>query len=80
MTKRSSLAGFSSPKAPVQPQPQEDKQQEASNNRKGQTLRLSPEAWTQLKYMAFDNSKTAHTLLVEAVNDLFTKYGKPPIA
>lgn len=83
-TKRGSLAGFSSKKtsAPAQTQPQEQKPQpqEEGNNRKGQTLRLSPEAWKQLKFMAFDSGHTAHTLLVEAVNDLFKKYGKPPIA
>jgi hypothetical protein len=48
--------------------------------RKGQTLRLSVAAWRQLKYLSIDRSKTAHDLLVEAVNDLFVKYGKPPIA
>jgi hypothetical protein len=48
--------------------------------RRGQTLRLTPAAWRQLKYMAIDTGKPAHELLVEAVNDLFRKHGKPPIA
>lgn len=47
---------------------------------KGQTLRLTPAAWRQLKLMAIDEGKPAHDLLLEAVNDLFTKYGKIPIA
>jgi hypothetical protein len=48
--------------------------------RRGQTLRLPVAAWRQLKYLSIDRGKPAHDLLVEAVNDLFVKYGKPPIA
>lgn len=48
--------------------------------RKGQTLRLTPDAWRQLKILAAEEDKKAHDLLIEAVNDLFTKYGKQPIA
>ncbi len=51
-----------------------------SDGRKGQTLRLSVEAWRQLKQTALDEGVTAHTLLIEAVNDWFRKRGKPPIA
>lgn len=47
---------------------------------KGQTLRLSPEAWHQLKVLALDKRTTSHALLIEAVNDLFRKNDKPPIA
>lgn len=53
---------------------------DGSEKRKGQTLRLTPGAWKQLKHLATDLGKPAHDLLLEAVNDLFTKYGKPPIA
>ena len=49
-------------------------------NTKGQTLRLNMDAWRQLRYLAFDNDATAHDLLLEAVNDLFRKYGKRPLA
>ena len=55
----------------------EDKPNE---QRKGQTLRLSIGAWKQLKHLATDLGKPVHDLLIEAVNDLFSKYGKPPIA
>jgi hypothetical protein len=48
--------------------------------RKGQTLRLTEGAWKQLKHLATDLGKPVHDLLIEAVNDLFKKYGKPPIA
>jgi hypothetical protein len=54
----------------------------AVDTRKGMTLRLNPRAWTQLKLMAIESESRipAHDLLIEAVNDLFRKYGKPPIA
>ena len=44
------------------------------------TLRLNEDAWLQLKYLAVDQRRPAHALLVEAVNDLYKKYGKEPIA
>ena len=52
----------------------------ASDGRKGQTLRLNPAAWRELKYMAADRECTAHALLIEAVNDLLAKHGRPPVA
>ena len=52
----------------------------SKDKRKGQVLRLEPGAWKQLKHLATDLGKPVHSLLIEAVNDLFTKYGKPPIA
>jgi hypothetical protein len=47
---------------------------------KGQTLRLNMEAWRQLKILAVEHARPAHALLVEAVNDLFRKHGKMPVA
>jgi hypothetical protein len=34
----------------------------------------------QLKIIGINNGKTIQELLTEALNDLFTKYGKAPIA
>ncbi len=48
--------------------------------RRGQTLRLKPAAWTQLKMLAVEQGKPSHELLIEAVNLLFDHYGKPTIA
>lgn len=48
--------------------------------RRGQTLRLKPTAWTQLKILAAEQGKPSHDLLIEAVNLLFDHYGKPTIA
>jgi hypothetical protein len=45
-------------------------------SRRGQTLRLNPEAWRELKLLALEHEVAAHQLLIEAVNDLFQKYGK----
>ena len=46
----------------------------------GQTLRLMKGAHRQLKQLALDLDKPVHDVLIEAINDLFAKYGKPPIA
>ena len=49
---------------------------------KAQTLRLPPETWLQLKFLAatLDAKRgtrvTQHDLLLEALNDLFHKYRK----
>ena len=59
------------------PQPTDSDQAE---KRIGQTLRLPAGAHKQLKRLALDLDKPMHDLLIEAVNDLFSKYGKPPIA
>ena len=34
----------------------------------------------QLKILAVQNNTTLHSLVAEAFNDLFAKYGKPEIA
>jgi hypothetical protein len=50
------------------------------DTRRGQTLRLKPAAWTQLKILAAEQGKPSHDLLIEAVNLLFDHYSKPTIA
>jgi hypothetical protein len=52
----------------------------SGERRKGLTLRLNPAAWRQLRQLAFDDERSAHDLLIEALNDYFTKRDKPPIA
>jgi hypothetical protein len=91
MMKRGSLAGFASKKdpapTPATAEPAEVAVPSAStapvptaDKRRGQTLRLSVEAWRQLKRLAVEQDKPAHDLLVEAVNALFSKHNLPPIA
>lgn len=41
---------------------------------------FDPAVSTQLKRIGLDHDRSVQELLREAINDLFTKYGKPPIA
>jgi hypothetical protein len=56
------------------------KSQKNEDDRRRVTLRLTEDAWKQLKIMSIEEGCVAHKLLIEAVNDLFTKKGKSPIA
>jgi hypothetical protein len=76
VAKRASLSSFTTEKPGTAP-PAETAPEEG---KRGQTLRLSPEAWRQLKLLALERTTTSHALLIEAVNALFQKHGKPPIA
>jgi len=44
------------------------------------TAALDPTAHTQFRQLALELDKKGEALLIEAINDLFGKYGKPPIA
>jgi hypothetical protein len=44
------------------------------------TLRLPEVPHDQLREMAFVSRRSQHELIMEALNDLFVKYGKPPTA
>jgi hypothetical protein len=52
----------------------------SADGRIGQTLRLNPHAWEQLKVMAIKQRVNTHDMMVEAINDLFQKYGLDRIA
>jgi hypothetical protein len=41
---------------------------------------FSPECKKQLKLLLAEQGKTEQDILAEALNDLFTKYGKPTLA
>ena len=43
------------------------------------TVALSPAAHKQLKSLAVEHETKSEALLIEAIRDLFTKYGKPAI-
>lgn len=43
------------------------------------TAALDPAMHKQLKTLAVERESTTEALLVEAISDLFTKHGKPPI-
>jgi hypothetical protein len=48
--------------------------------KKAMTLYFLPEVSKQLKQIALDGDITLHEVMKEAINDLFIKYRKPPIA
>ena len=50
------------------------------DGRKGILVRARPEAWKALKLVALDREVTLQDLMVEAINDVLTKHGKPPVA
>ena len=84
MPKKASLANVTLKKghttAPVVQTATGDVSPEQEEKRIGQTLRLPKGAHKQLKQLALDLDKPVHDVLIEAVNDVFSKYGKPPIA
>ena len=42
-------------------------------------VRLVPAVHDQLREMAYTSRRSQHSLLLEALDDLFRKHGKPPI-
>jgi len=44
------------------------------------TASLAPAAHKQLRQLGLDRDMTTEALLIEAINDLFKKYAKQPIA
>ncbi len=59
----------------------EPKGKRSDREGKSTTIFQVPEpAKKQLAYLAIDEGTTQQALLIEALNDLFAKYGKAPIA
>jgi len=44
------------------------------------TVHFPKQVRDQLKILAVQNNSTLHSLVAEALNDMFAKYGKPEIA
>jgi hypothetical protein len=84
MGKRATLSDFTTRKAEAPPPAAEPEAPPPKapkvDNRKLMTLRLEAEAWKQLKQLALDTGCTSHDLIVEGVNLVFGKHGRPPIA
>ncbi len=94
MPKRPSLTAYATRKPEAPPEalvgPAEpaalDAETGEGGQRTGQTLRLRKEAWRQLRQLTLElevqrNARVhQHDLLIEAVNDLFRKYNRPPLA
>ena len=81
---RGKLTKFAATKPAADPAPAETHREETTTPEKGptkaMTLRLNKDAWRQLRLLAFDDGRTAHALLIDAMNDYFQKRGKPPLA
>lgn len=90
MAKRASLIDFTARKpggGPLSPAAEDEPERRpvgrpktVPDGRRGTILRLSRDALKQLKHLATEEETTSHALLIEALNDLFVKRGKPPIA
>ena len=52
----------------------------ARRGRTGITTFLAEEPHRQLRQLALDERRSGQALIVEALNDLFRKYNRPPIA
>jgi len=62
---------------------QQESQAETPPSRIGKKViagHFDPAVSKQLRQMALEEDSTVQALLTEAINDLFAKYGKPPIA
>lgn len=84
---RGGLAAFAAKKPGPESTPAPVADPESKPRRRGQTLRLNPDALRELKILAAtldDGTRerriSQHDLLIEAVNDLFVKHGKKPLA
>jgi len=52
----------------------------ADSGNKKIVLHMQATAKQQLDHLVVDTGKTKKDIIIEAINDLFIKYGKPPIA
>ena len=81
MAKRANLTDFVATKpGTVPPPPAAPTPAPKADDRKGQTLRLSVDAWKQLRIMAAEQETTMHDILIAALNAEFKRHGKPEIA
>jgi hypothetical protein len=92
MTQRKSIAGAIKQAAhgtalpvppPEQPISRTEPRSFKASTREGKKMiaaPIDPAAHRQLKMLAAETGQKAEELIREALRDLFTKYGKPPIA
>jgi hypothetical protein len=80
MTKQPTRAAKKAASAKTAVEPVAGKRKTQPDGRKGILVRAQPEAWRELKRVAIDNDMTLQDVMIEAINDVLKKYGKPPIA
>jgi hypothetical protein len=79
MTKKPSSLSDVMARKPTAATPEPEAEPKAGDTRTI-TMRLKPVVHDQLREMAFTSRKSQHSLLLEALNLLFERHGKPPIA
>lgn len=47
---------------------------------KHMTVRLSPVAWRAIRQLAVELDTSSHSIILEGLNAMFEKHGKPPVA
>ena len=73
-------APAASPEPAPQPAPPPTTPSPSRRGRTGVTTFLSEAAHRQLRLLSLDERRSGQKLIIEALNDLFRKYGRPPIA
>jgi DNA-binding protein YbaB len=80
MTKQPSPVAKKATSAKKAAQPVAARRKSQPDGRKGILVRAAPEAWKELKRVAIDEERTLQDVMIEAINDVLKKYGKPPVA
>ena len=68
------------PQPATEPPPPKAPRAPSRRGKKGHTTWLEPEVIKALKQLAVETDRTQESLVREALNALFKRYGKPPIA
>ena len=69
-----------SPDKPVTVEVGAAKQAPSRRGRRAVTFYTDPEAHQQLRILGVETGESTQALMTEALNALFTKHGKPPVA
>ena len=80
MTKKPTSLSAAMAKKPVPAAPEPHPSSGSNGGTKTLTLRLPEPVHDQVREMAFAARRSQHSLLLEALNLLFERHGKPPIA
>ena len=67
-------------KTQVKPDPPDKASQPSRQQKKSVNAFIDPAAAKQLKVLAAEIEKTQQAIFIEALNDVFIKYGKKPLA
>ena len=80
MPKRPTLASATRKPQPIETSATAPVGAKTSDRIVGLSLRLNEAAHEQLRRMAFEDRRSIHALVIEGINELFRKHGKPTVA